>query len=145
MAFKFGLWKKNWPLINFWVFLRSTELKSEWLSGPWFHHLSLCQNYSFFPLKQLFLQICQSGSVCFTRRLTKILYISLETVCITHFSIFCYIILDLFPVVGLPLTTIKEIIENFLSWSHWLFYRALISLFSFHHWRQNITIERLSE
>ena len=24
----FGLWKKNWPLIIFWVFLRSTELKS---------------------------------------------------------------------------------------------------------------------
>ena len=61
--------------------------------------------------------------------------------CVTHFSIFCYIILDIFPVVGLPLTTIKEIIENFPSWSHLLFYEVFISLFPFQHWRQNTTIE----
>ena len=50
-----------------------------------------------------------------------------------------------FSLVGLPLSTIKEIIENFPSWSYWLFYRVFISLFSFHHWRQNTKIERCSE
>ena len=54
LAFKFGLWKKIWPLIIFLVFLRSTELKS----------LMSESNLHVFPLKQLFLQICHFRSVC---------------------------------------------------------------------------------
>ena len=53
LAFKFGLWKKIWPLIIFLVFLRSTELKS----------LMSESNLHVFPLKQLFLQICHFRSV----------------------------------------------------------------------------------